>query len=126
MPDFLEGVINLRGDVLPVVDQRRRFGMAAGEGGGRRLVVVRAARHRAGLIVDSVTEVLRAEAGAVQAAPDLTGDVNRLVTGVINLEDAGRIVVALDPAELLSQVERGLLEAFEGDLADAGSSQAES
>ena len=42
MPEFLEGVINLRGEVLPVVDQRRRFGMPAVSGrGGQRLIVVR-------------------------------------------------------------------------------------
>ncbi|HSC17098.1 MAG TPA: chemotaxis protein CheW, partial [Gammaproteobacteria bacterium] len=52
-PKFLEGVVNLRGDVLPVVDQRRRFDMpAAEELERRRLVVVRTERHRAGLIVD--------------------------------------------------------------------------
>ena len=59
-PKFLEGVVNLRGDVLPVVDQRRRFDMPALENAeGRRLVVVRTDRHRAGLIVDSVSDVLR-------------------------------------------------------------------
>ena len=62
-PKFLEGMINLRGEVLPVVDQRRRFDMPALENGaGRRLVVVRTEQHRAGLIVDSVTEVLRSPA----------------------------------------------------------------
>ena len=59
-PKFLEGVINLRGEVIPVVDQRRRFDMPRLEQGDRRrLVVVRTGRHRAGLIVDSVSEVLR-------------------------------------------------------------------
>ena len=54
-PKFLEGVVNLRGEVLPVVDQRRRFDMPAlEEQGARRLIVVRTERHRAGLIVDAV------------------------------------------------------------------------
>jgi purine-binding chemotaxis protein CheW len=58
-PNFLGGVINLRAEVLPVVDQRRRFNLPKFEGGeGRRLIVVRTERHRAGLIVDSVSEVL--------------------------------------------------------------------
>jgi purine-binding chemotaxis protein CheW len=113
-PKFLEGVINLRGEVLPVVDQRRRFDMpAAGGLEGRRLVVVRSQRHRAGLIVDSVSEVLRSSADAIEPAPDLTGQPTRLVNGVINLERAGRIVLVLDPAELLSRAERSLLDAFE-------------
>jgi purine-binding chemotaxis protein CheW len=113
-PKFLEGVINLRGEVLPVVDQRRRFDMpAAGTSVNRRLIVVRTDRHRAGLIVDSVSQVLRSTAGAIEPPPDLTGDITRLVHGVINLETHGRIVLLLDPAELLTRAEHGLLDAFE-------------
>jgi purine-binding chemotaxis protein CheW len=113
-PKFLEGVVNLRGDVLPVVDQRRRFDMPALEDkGGRRLIVVRTERHRAGLIVDAVLEVLRCSADDIEPAPNLTNEAVRLVHGVINLEKAGRIVLLLDPAELLTRAERGLLDAFE-------------
>jgi purine-binding chemotaxis protein CheW len=113
-PKFLEGVVNLRGEVLPVVDQRRRFGMPVLEGGaGRRLVVVRTERHRAGLIVDSVSDVLRSSRAAIAPAPDLTGETMPLVNGIINLESVGRIVLVLDPAELLSRAEQGLLDKFE-------------
>jgi purine-binding chemotaxis protein CheW len=113
-PKFLEGVVNLRGDVLPVVDQRRRFDMpASGELGRRRLVVVRTERHRAGLIVDSVSEVLRVPASSLEPPPDLTEEIGRLVRGVINLERAARIVLVLDPSELLTAAERGRLDAFQ-------------
>lgn len=113
-PKFLEGVVNLRGEVLPVVDQRRRFDMPKLERiEGRRLIVVRTKRHRAGLIVDSVCEVLRSDADAIEPAPDLTGDITRLVHGVINLQGQSRIVLLLDPAELLTRAERGLLDSFE-------------
>lgn len=112
-PKFLEGVVNLRGVVLPVVDQRRRFDMPAIIGNaGRRLVVVRTEQHRAGLIVDSVTEVLRCSPHAIKPAPDLTGDAAGLVRSVINLEVAGRMLLLLDPSELLSRAERGLLDSF--------------
>jgi purine-binding chemotaxis protein CheW len=110
---FLEGVINLRGVVLPVVDQRRRFDMPAmATGANRRLVVVRSGQHRAGLIVDSVTEVLRCSADTIKPAPDLTGEALGLVRSVINLEQAGRMLLLLDPSELLSRTERSLLDAF--------------
>jgi purine-binding chemotaxis protein CheW len=79
---------------------------------GRRLVVVRTERHRAGLIVDAVSEVLQTTADRIEPAPDLTGEATRLVQGVLNLEAAGRIVLLLDPAELLTRTERGLLDAF--------------
>jgi purine-binding chemotaxis protein CheW len=112
-PRFLEGVINLRGIVLPVVDQRRRFDMPQLEHGeGRRLVVVRTGGHRAGLIVDSVSEVLRTTADAIKDAPDLTEDIARLVHGVVNVEAEGRIILVLDPAELLTRAERVLLDKF--------------
>jgi purine-binding chemotaxis protein CheW len=112
-PKFLEGVVNLRGEVLPVVDQRRRFGMPKLEDKtGRRLVVVRTERHRAGLIVDRASEILRAQPEDIQPPPDLTDDMSRLVHGVINLEKAGRMVLILEPRELLSRAERGLLDAF--------------
>jgi purine-binding chemotaxis protein CheW len=113
-PRFLEGVINLRGAVVPVIDQRKRFDMPRLEqGDGRRLVVVQTGRHRAGLIVDSVSEVLRTTAHAVKDAPDLTEDIARLVTGVVNIEAEGRILLILDPAELLTRAERGVLDKFE-------------
>ena len=114
-PKFLEGVINLRGAVVPVIDQRQRFDMPRLEqGDGRRLIVVQTGRHRAGLIVDSVSEVLRTTADAIKDAPDLTEDIARLVTGVVNVEAEGRILLILDPEELLTRAERGLLDKFEG------------
>jgi purine-binding chemotaxis protein CheW len=120
-PKFLEGVINLRGEVLPVVDQRRRFDLPpfAGDKQRQRLVVVRSERHRAGLIVDSVSEVLRTRADAIAPAPDLTGEAVRLVQGVVNFGGAGRLVLLLDPAELLSRAERSLLDRFDAQGAQA-------
>jgi purine-binding chemotaxis protein CheW len=81
---------------------------------GRRLLVVQTGRHRAGLIVDSVSEVLRTTSAAIKDAPDLTEDIARLVNGVVNIEAEGRILLILDPAELLTRAERGLLDKFEG------------
>lgn len=112
-PKFLEGVVNLRGEVLPVVDQRKRFNMPSlPDNASRRLVVVRTQRHTAGLIVDSVSEVLRTLIDNIDEAPDLTGEAAKLVQGVVNLHSQNRIVLLLDPAELLTRAERGLLDKF--------------
>jgi purine-binding chemotaxis protein CheW len=120
-PKFLEGVVNLRGSVLPVIDQRRRFDMPPAESAnGRRLVVIRTGRHRAGLIVDSVTDVLRIPADSVMPAPELTDDITRLVRGVVNLEQSGRIILLLDSSELLTRTERGVLEKFTAESKQAG------
>jgi purine-binding chemotaxis protein CheW len=75
--------------------------------------VVRSERHRAGIIVDSVSDVLRVARTALEPAPELTEEIARLVRGVINLEKAGRIVLVLDPTELLTPAERRLLDAFQ-------------
>jgi purine-binding chemotaxis protein CheW len=113
-PKFLEGVINLRGDVLPVVDQRRRFDMPKLDNvEGRRLVVVKTDRHRAGLIVDSVSDVLRTHTASVEPPPELTEATSRLIRGVINLQKSNRIVLLLDPTELLTRAEKGLLDTFQ-------------
>ncbi len=112
-PNFLEGVISLRGEVVPVVDQRRRFEMPKSETReGRRLVVVRTERHRAGLIVDSVSEVLSVPQAAIKPAPDLTGEINRLVSGVAHRARDGRLVLLLEPGELLTRAESEILDAF--------------
>jgi purine-binding chemotaxis protein CheW len=113
-PKFLEGVVNLRGDVLPVIDQRRRFDLPkfAGDPRRRRLLIVRSGQHRAGLIVDSVSGLLRFPASSIDAPPDLADDGTQLILGVINLQASARIVMVLDPGELLTRAERGLLDTF--------------
>jgi purine-binding chemotaxis protein CheW len=119
-PKFLEGVVNLRGEVLPVVDQRRRFDLPKlDQTEGRRLVVIRTERHRAGLIVDGVSDVLRTTAGSIEPPPELTEATSRLVRGVINLEKTRRIVLLLDPTELLTRAEQGLLDTFQAKSAKA-------
>ena len=126
-PKFLEGVVNLRGEVLPVIDQRRRFEMQPTTASGRkRLVVVRTDRHRAGLIVDSVTEVLRCTPDLIKPSPLLTGEALGLVNSVINLEASDRIVILLDPSELLTRAERGLLDSFSKDTRAKESRQTKS
>jgi purine-binding chemotaxis protein CheW len=118
-PKFLEGVINLRGEVLPVIDQRRRFDMPPSTTtAGKRLIVVRTERHRAGLIVDGVSEVLRCAPDKIKPSPDLTGDARGVVQSVINLESSNRILLLLDPSELLTRAELGLLDSFGSNFGD--------
>ncbi|MCS7172070.1 MAG: chemotaxis protein CheW [Armatimonadetes bacterium] len=77
-PEFVEGVINLRGQVIPVLDLRRRFGLPAGErDGATRIVVVEMNGSRVGVVVDAVLEVLRIPARSVVPPEELlaTGQV---------------------------------------------------
>jgi purine-binding chemotaxis protein CheW len=85
IPAFLEGVADLRGEVIPVVDVRRRFGLAAGTPTRKtKLVVVQVAGMPVGIVVDAVTEVLRVPREAIRAAPPLAGQAApRLFLGVV-------------------------------------------
>jgi len=85
VPAFLEGVVDLRGEVVLVVDARRRFGLTAGTPTRKtKLVVVQVAGMAIGLVVDAVTEVLRVPREAIRAAPPLAGKAApRLFLGVV-------------------------------------------
>lgn len=111
-PAFLKGVTNLRGAVLPIIDQRQRFELpVSGEGEALRLVVVRIGANIAGFIVDAVSEVLRAPESSIEAPPPVAEGA-RVLEGVLNLEHSGRMILLLDPNGLLSRAEQGALDAL--------------
>ncbi len=108
-PTFVRGVMNLRGAVVPVIDQAVRFGAAAAVGGKRRVVVVRIGDVQAGFVVDSASEVLRIAADAMLPAPDLGGAETQLFERVTHLADRERILLIVSPRELLDRAEQDLL-----------------
>lgn len=101
-PAFIEGVVNLRGTVLPVVDQRRRFGLPGCDRSDRqRIMVFNIRGARTGFIVDSVSEVTRIPRSAIGPAPDLSEEQSRMIRRVANLEKQNRMILLLDVDELL-------------------------
>ncbi len=101
-PDYLEGVINLRGKIVSVMDLRKRFGEKnAAVRKNNRILVVEHSGRLAGLIVDSASEVLKIPADAVEAPPAVfqEGGLN-CVTGLGKV--GGRLVVLLDMNKLLA------------------------
>ena len=105
-PRFVEGVINLRGTVLPVVDQRTRLGMEPIERNDRqRIMVYTLGGQRTGFIVDSVAEVLRIGRGQIEVAPELSDEQGRLITQVAKLDSDQRLVMLIDPDQLLGSRE---------------------
>ena len=115
-PAFVQGVMNLRGTVVPVIDQAQRFGAAAATGTRRRVIVVRLGELQAGFVVDAVSAVMRIQASALRPAPDLGGEETRVFMSVANLEASGRIVLIVSPQELLDRTERALLAKLSGKL----------
>ena len=102
--------MNLRGMVLPVVDQRRRFGLPPAPRSGRERVMVHTIRGvRAGFIVDSIAQVLRVPRIAVGPAPELSRGEAPLIARVVNLPERNRLVLVLDVARLLDGGEAGAL-----------------
>jgi len=105
-PRFVEGIVNLRGNVLPVLDMRTRFGLEKGERTGQnRIVVVDIGGKTTGIIVDSVSEVLRIPKNQVEPAPDLItkGSVEaRYIQGIGKLDEGNRVIALLDMNFLLT------------------------
>ena len=101
-PAFVEGVINLRGLVIPIIDLRRRFGLAEKAGDSdTRIIVIEINGMSVGFVVDSVSEVLRIPANTVEPAPPVVAGVNSdYISGVGKLED--RLLILLDLDKLLS------------------------
>ena len=119
-PDSVEGVINLRGMVLPVVEMRRRFGLPPiGRNDRQRILVLNVDAVRTGFIVDSVSEVLRVPQTALERPPRLSEDADRLVGRVANFDGGKRMVLVLEARALVDDhdlTEADLAEAC-GDLA---------
>jgi purine-binding chemotaxis protein CheW len=111
-PSFVEGVINLRGTVLPVIDLRLRLGLKQVERTDRqRIMVFLISDVRTGFIVDQVAEVLRIPKAAIEPAPQLSAEQGRLLSRMANLEKQKRMVQLLDPPHLMAKKELKALAA---------------
>ncbi len=112
-PSFVEGVINLRGAVLPVVDQRRRLGLEQIERSEQqRIMVFLFDGVRTGFIVDSVAEVLKVPKSSIEPAPNLSNIQSKLIARVANLEKQKRLILLIEPSHLLEAKDREGLAAF--------------
>ena len=106
-PDYLEGVINLRGKIVSVVDLRKRFGQpSAGLDRHNRILVVEHRGRLAGMIVDSASEVLKIPESEIEAAPALMQEGGLdCVTGLGKYQ--GRLIILLDIGKVLAARELG-------------------
>lgn len=104
-PEFVEGVINLRGKVIPIIDLRRRFGLQPKEHDKHtRIIVIEINTMIVGFVVDSVSEVLRIPASTVEPPPPVVAGLeSEYISGVGKLED--RLLILLDLDRLLSRAD---------------------
>ena len=98
MPDYMEGVINLRGSVIPIIDLRKKFVLEVKEKDDQtRIIVVNVSGKTLGFIVDAVEQVLRLSDDQIEPPPDIGTNIKReYLMGVGKLEDRLLILLKLD------------------------------
>lgn len=112
-PNFVEGVINLRGQILPVVDLRKRFGLApSDQSDSTRVIVVEIGSSALGLIVDAVNEVTRIPEDTVSPPPQLVANSigSEYLKGIAHYES--RMIILIDIQRVFQKDELESLSGF--------------
>jgi purine-binding chemotaxis protein CheW len=102
-PDYVEGVINLRGKVIPVINLRSKFGFEEkATDDNSRIIIMEIQGIINGVIVDSVSEVLRIPASAIEAAPEVASDtISQFIKGLAKLDD--RLIILIEINNLIEE-----------------------
>jgi purine-binding chemotaxis protein CheW len=97
-PAYVLGIINLRGNVVTVIDTRTRFGLPSAEmGDSSRIIVIESEKQVVGILVDAVAEVVELREGEIDVAPNVgTEESSRYIQGVATREDGLLILVDLN------------------------------
>ena len=113
-PNFIEGVINLRGKIIPIVDLRKRLGFKNQEyDKSTRIIVVELDGLVLGFIVDSVSEVLRIPENTIEPPPSMVAGIeSEYIEGVGKLDD--RLLILLELKKIFSSPEKKDIENIEG------------
>ncbi len=108
-PSFMEGIINLRGRIIPVIDLRKRFQVAAAEqNDDNRIIIVEVSGQTIGIIVDAVTEVVRLPGSSVEPPPPTFILDAQYIHGVGKLDE--RLLIMLDIDKILTSQEEIMLK----------------
>lgn len=111
-PSYVLGIINLRGNVVTVIDTRQRFGLASTEvTDNTRIVIIEADKQVVGILVDSVAEVVYLRESEIETAPNVGNDeAARFIQGVCNKNGELLILVALE--KMMTEQEWAELDSF--------------
>jgi len=115
-PSFMEGIINLRGRIIPIIDLRKRFGLEAENKDETRIIIVDINSQIVGIIVDAVTEVMRLPATSIEPPPPSFILDAEYIDGVGKLAD--RLLILLNIDKVLTSQENIVLKQLDtsGDL----------
>ena len=116
--DFVEGIVNLRGQIVPIVDLCKRFRVAganSAEESARRIIVVNMAEQNIGILVDGVSEILRIPDDSIEPTPPIVagGVAAEFIRGVAKLDD--RLIIFLELDKVFSMEEKEALSQTAGD-----------
>jgi len=108
--EYVKGVINLRGAVLPVVDLAARLGFSPAEPSARHVIIItQVGNQTIGLLVDAVSDILTVNSGSIQATPNVASELARaFMKGVIAMEGRMISLIALDSVLTQNQAGQGL------------------
>jgi purine-binding chemotaxis protein CheW len=114
-PAFVKGIINLRGDVIPVIDLREKFGLEQDDYTEMtRVIVVEVEEKSIGMVVDSVSHVIRISENAIEPPPPLIGGLSdKYVKGVSTSEE--NLIILLNIDLILSEDEKSKLEMMQNE-----------
>ena len=120
-PVFIEGIINLRGQIIPIIDMKKRFDLTVVEyTADARVIVIQVGQQTFGIEVDAVSEVLRISVGNIEKAPAIVAGIDaRYITGVAKVGE--RLLILLDLDKLLSEEEKLELADLHGQAAETES-----
>lgn len=109
-PDFVEGVINYSGSILPVVSLTKRFGLDDSENRkDSKIIVTKQAENKIGIIVDVVSEVRDIDPSTIEVPPDIVSGISkRYVKGLIKIDE--RIIIFLNFSTILTEEEKQLIQ----------------
>ena len=109
-PDYMEGITNLRGSVLSVINLQKRFGMAEQEKtNDTRIVVVQVDKLKVGMVVSGVSEVLTLDDAVIEPPPAMISSATQaFITGVAKVDS--RLIIMLDLEKVLSEKEKQVLD----------------
>lgn len=104
-PDYVLGIINLRGNVVTVIDTRARFGLPSGEvSDNSRIVIIESDKQVIGILVDSVAEVVYLKSSEIDSAPNVgTDESAKFIQGVSNRD--GQLLILVDLNKLMTDEE---------------------
>ncbi|MBO8168570.1 MAG: purine-binding chemotaxis protein CheW [Thermoanaerobacteraceae bacterium] len=109
-PDFINGIINLRGSIIPVIDLKKRFGLGCEEiNSSNRVIIANVGEKQVGFIVDEASQVISLDNKDIEKPPEIVSGIDRkYVIGVGKLSDE-KIIILLDLAKLFSDEDEKVL-----------------